>query len=195
MGYYENQLIKYKSHEKNIQRWYIGQERFLKEWFNFPRNLRILDISCGDGVGLRYLKEMGFQNVVGVELEKEKAGLAQQYGYPVFNIDMHDLSALEENYFDIVYSSHTIEHSYDPKKVIDEIKRILKSDGIFVVVLPYVDSGPFDAHCGKEILGTDKKDNAVSVRKFFEDNGFKISKWQLDSFREPEIWLQLYQEK
>jgi SAM-dependent methyltransferase len=190
--YKEMQFIKYKSHEFEIPRWYEGQKRFIQEWMSdIDKESKILDVACGDGVGLRYFKEFGYTNLVGIEYEKEKATNALSYGYPVYKSDMHNLDCCETSSFDVIYSSHTVEHSYDPKIVISEFKRILKDNGKLVIVLPYPDTGPIDAHCGKLILSTDKEDSALGVRKFFQENGFKILDWKLDNFREPEIWLKM----
>ena len=66
------------------------------------------------------------------------------------NIDFHSSSKFvkkvnilkglpyKDNYFDVVYSSHFIEHlSFEQvKKVITEIKRVLKPEGIIRIVVP-----------------------------------------------------------
>jgi SAM-dependent methyltransferase len=129
--------------------------------------------------------------VTGVEYEASKQALASEYGYPVLALDMHKLGTIPDDSYDVVYSSHTIEHSYNPILVVEGIRRILKPGGKLVVVLPYPDAGPDDAHCGKFALGTNNNDNAVSVRNFFFLNGFKIYEWKVDSFREPEVWLKM----
>ena len=54
---------------------------------------------------------------------------------------MHDLSCFTDRSFDIVYSSHTIEHAYHPRRVVKELTRVLRSDGELIVVLPYPDTG------------------------------------------------------
>jgi len=198
-SYRDSQFVKYKSHEIEIPRWYEGQKRFINEWMSdIPKSHKILDIACGDGVGLKYFKELGYTDMVGIEYEKEKSLNASKYGFPVYNFDMHDLHVelnglhgCADDFFDVVYSSHTLEHSYNPVIVVSEFKRVLKPGGKLVIVVPYVDLGPDDAHCGKYIIGTNKEDGAVGVRAFFQENGFKILNWKLDGFREPEIWLKL----
>jgi len=192
LSYEETQFVKYKSYESQISRWYEGQRRFIKEWMlDIPKDFRILDIACGEGVGLKYFREFEYSSLYGVEFEKEKAELASKYGYPIYSIDMHDLKEFNDSFFDVVYSSHTLEHSYDPHKAVTEIRRILKPSGQFIVVLPFPDNGPGDAHCGKFKLGTDLNDGGVIVKEFFHRHGFTIADSKMDNYREPEIWLKL----
>jgi len=52
--YLRLQIGKYLSHESLNKKWMDGQIRYLeKEFQNVDRNKFILDISCGDGVGLK----------------------------------------------------------------------------------------------------------------------------------------------
>jgi len=39
----------------------------------------------------------------------------------------------EDNYFDAVFCGHLIEHLYDPDHMLDEVYRILRRGGLFVV--------------------------------------------------------------
>ncbi|MFA6532949.1 MAG: class I SAM-dependent methyltransferase [Patescibacteria group bacterium] len=181
------------SFESQNELWSKGQERYVKNNFGKTnRNVSILDIACGDGVGLREFKKLRFKNVIGVEFNHQKAILAKKIGYKVYECDMHDLTIFKDGKFDIIYSSHTIEHSYYPKKVITELLRILKPNGKLYVVLPYPDDQKFNikAHGAKFELGTHKNDYGKSVIVYFKKIGFSLIKKSFDSFREPEIWLE-----
>jgi len=174
--------------------WRNGQIRFIKKMFGkLDRDKILLDIACGDGVGLRQFKKMSFKNVIGVEFNEVKAKLAKKIGYEVLKCDMHDLRKLDDKTFDVIYSSHTLEHAYDIGKVLKEFRRILKSDGLLVVVLPYPDMHDFnrEIHVAKHMIGLDKDNDGKSVVKFFENNGFLLKKKTYDYYREPEIWLEM----
>lgn len=190
--YVQFQTEKWASHEITVPKWEQGQQRYLHAtFFDLPRDVRIVDIACGDGVGLRHFKQMGFTDVVGVELNQSKLAMAGQSGYPVVACDMHDLACFEDGAFDIVYSSHSLEHAYQPAKVLAEFRRILQPQGALFVVLPYPDMGDWndEAHGAKYELGTHIKDDGASVVRYFESAGFKLLSGNFDSFREPEIWL------
>jgi len=188
--YTKLQKTTFCSHEITVPKWEEGQKRYIEETFkDTDRGLKILDIACGDGVGLRSFKHLGFTDVIGIEFNEEKISKALESGYPVYQFDMHDLCIFPDKEFDIVYSSHTLEHAYFPEIVVEEFSRILKPNGKLYVVLPYPDYGDNKAHGGKFTLGTDSDDDGKKVVDFF--SGFKLIKKKYDSFREPEIWLEL----
>jgi ubiquinone/menaquinone biosynthesis C-methylase UbiE len=155
---------------------------------SLPRDASILDIACGDGVGLRHFKELGFTSVVGAEFEPTKLRIAAKTGFRTVLADFHSLSAFNDSEFDVVYSSHSLEHALYPDKVLSEFGRVCRKGGFLFLVLPYPDKGNIKAHCGKFLLGTDRDDNGVRLTKYVQNRGFKLIEIKFDSFREPEIW-------
>lgn len=187
--YQKSQLETFHSHEHDIPRWAEGQKRFIQDWFaKTDREAHILDIACGDGIGLECFKAEGFANVEGFEWSANKAELAKRYGYRVHAGDMHDLSRFPNASFDIVYSSHTLEHAFSPGQVLAEFRRILNPYGELVLVLPYPDTGPDEAHCAKKELGTDISDSGMTFSVNLLAHGFRVTSMKFDSYREPEIW-------
>jgi len=156
---------------------------------DYSHDAKILDVSCGDGVGLQYFKSKNFANVVGVDFQEEKVKRASSYGYPVYQMDFHNMEFFQDNSFDVIYSSHSLEHALNPYLVLNEFYRIAKLQASLIVVLPYPDNGPDDAHCSKYILGTTENDGGIKVIKYIESFGFKNVHVSFDSYREPEIWL------
>lgn len=51
-------------------------------------------------------------------------------------IDMHDINIFKNNSFDLAVSSHSLEHSFDYEKVIDELFRVLKNESILAIEVP-----------------------------------------------------------
>ena len=187
--YLNRQTGKYFSHEKDNTHWERGQQRYIADKLtHLNKDSKILDIACGDGVGLRVFKKLGFTNVTGVEYCDKKLTFAADTGYPVHKVDMHNLAIFSDGSFDVVYSSHTLEHAYSPTIVIKEFKRVLKPSGLLYVVLPFPDNGPEDAHGGKFELNT-HQNNPLSVCSVFENCGFSLISMHTDQYREPEIWL------
>lgn len=184
----------YCSYESQNKHWSKGQKRYIKKKFSrVDRDKKILDIACGDGVGLKEFKKLGFENVTGVEFNKQKADLARETGYEVHELDMHNLTNLKSDSFDIVYSSHTLEHAYKPGKALQELHRVLKKGGLLLVVLPYPDLSETNvkAHVAKFELGTNKTDGGKSIVDYFQAGRFHLLKKEFDKYREPEIWLTL----
>ncbi len=184
--------------ETSVQKWRDGQRRCIQMLFEkLDRKLSILDVGSGDGIGLRCLLELGFNNLVGVELNPKKLKLVSDLPLPIFECDMHHMDKLKTNHFDIVYSSHTIEHAFDPSQVLSEIRRVLKKNGRFFLILPYPDTdySNLTVHTAKQTLGLDQKDDGNSLCSFLTNNGFAIVTKSFDSVREPEIWLELRKEE
>jgi SAM-dependent methyltransferase len=53
------------------------------------------------------------------------------------------LGTIEDASYDLVLSSHTLEHSANPLRVLGEWRRVLADDGVLVLVLPHKE-GTFD---------------------------------------------------
>lgn len=181
------------SHEEDKGKWSEGQRIFVRKIIKDIKNTDlILDCACGDGVGLEELRSLGF-TAKGVDLAEPKLDRAKNKNLDVVKSDIHDLSIFSDDQFDVIICSHTLEHAYDPGKVIDNFRRILKTDGLLFVVLPFPDlSDNGDIHICKDILGTSDSQNGVGkIQNFFNQKGFEIFEKCFDNFREPEIWLSM----
>jgi SAM-dependent methyltransferase len=182
----------YLSHEEEVERWAEGLRRHVRRTFeSLPRESRVLDCACGDGLGLETLRELGFNALTGIELAPEKAARARARGFQVLEADMHHLGALASASFDAVLCSHTLEHAYEPGRVLDEFARLLRPGGMLDVVLPYPDPGARNerAHVAKYELGTDRLDGGATVARFLAAHGFEVLALETDAWREPELWL------
>lgn len=99
---------------------------------------RLLDIGCGNGSFLINAREAGWQ-VTGVEPDPKAADAARQRGVNV-TVGTIDLLAGESNCFDAITLSHVIEHVYEPKQLLQDIYRLLKSGGVFYIETPNIAS-------------------------------------------------------
>lgn len=183
------------SFEGKIPRYKKGQEEYIKKEFShFDRKIAILDCACGDGTGLKCFRTLGFKNVIGAELCRKKVKFAKKSRFKVSVADMHDLP-FHPSSFDIIYSSHSLEHALDPDKVVQGFHDLLRLFGLLFIVLPYPDDMSDEhrrkAHCGSIQLGLDLKDEGETVVDFFLERGFALKSKKFSSEREPEIWLEL----
>lgn len=187
--YKHAQTVQFRSTESDVPRWREGQVRFVDAWLAcYLRDRLVLDAACGDGVGLRELRRLGFERCAGVDLCAGKARNARAHGYPVALADLHDLPWAGGT-FDVVYSSHTLEHAHDPVAALREFRRVAKDSGELVLVVPFPDTGDPRAHCGKFALGTERDDGGQALASVLSACGWRVMEWRQDSFREPEIWV------
>lgn len=97
---------------------------------------RLLDIGCGNGAFLQIAKSAGW-NVSGLELDERAAAI--QRGFDV-RIGTIGLFAEESECFDAITLSHVIEHVHDPIKLIRDIYRLLKPNGVVYIQTPNIES-------------------------------------------------------
>ena len=96
------------------------------------RKLSILDIGCGMGNLSFPLAELG-HDVVGIDEDKELIEQCRRNNtyknLSFFNMDVHKL---EGGSFDVVICCEVLEHTVSPSKVVSNIGKVLKSDGILI---------------------------------------------------------------
>lgn len=91
------------------------------------KDVTVLCIGCRNTAEIDYLKSKGFRHVTGIDLYSESPD--------ILVMDMHRMT-FPDNHFGVVYSSHSLEHSYDAQKVVSEILRVARSGALIVIEVP-----------------------------------------------------------
>lgn len=105
---------------------------------NKNKNLKILDVGCGNGNIMLQLLKMGYENVRGIEYAEFMFKKALQK-YPHLKIEQGDaekLSNFKDSSVDMVISCHVLEHLPHPTLALRETSRVLKKGGYFVLGFP-----------------------------------------------------------
>lgn len=105
---------------------------------------RFLEIGCGTGGTLEYLKSQGAQYVAGVEINREVVELASAKGLDftvIANIEKDELP-FNKNEFDCVIFGDVLEHLYDPWNALKKITFFLKNDGYILLSIPNIKHYP-----------------------------------------------------
>lgn len=90
-------------------------------------NSKVLDLGCGDGQLLQYLKTEKGADVRGLEISQELVSKAISRGISAIQGDCEkDLSNYPDNHFDYAILSQTLQAMKDPKSLMEEILRIAK---------------------------------------------------------------------
>jgi len=86
---------------------------------------RVLDIGCGDGALLHRLEEEKQVDGRGVELSQKGVNEAVARGLSVVQGDAdHDLATYPDDAFDFVILSQTLQATYNPREVLEQLLRI-----------------------------------------------------------------------
>lgn len=101
---------------------------------------RLLDVGCGHGVSAAVLAQQGWE-VYGLDFSRVAADHARVLlGRDRVHIGDLYSAHYPDRRFDVVLMSHALEHLYQPKKVLAEVRRILKDEGRLVVAVPNAES-------------------------------------------------------
>jgi 2-polyprenyl-3-methyl-5-hydroxy-6-metoxy-1,4-benzoquinol methylase len=96
----------------------------------------LLDVGCGTGTFLEVARKAGWR-VTGTEFSAYACRAAKKRGLPVHNGEVWD-AGLPPGSMDVVTCWHVIEHVTDPKRVVQEIYRVLRPGGWLVLATPNV---------------------------------------------------------
>nr|WP_290693297.1 glycoside hydrolase family 99-like domain-containing protein [Halomonas sp. UBA3074] len=115
---------------EHMHRYYLAQ--------GYVENKDVLDIACGEGYGSHYLAQTA-ASVVGVDVDPATVEHAQAtYSYPGLNYRQGDCAAipLPDSSVDVVVSFETIEHHDRHEAMMEEIKRVLRPEGLLIISSP-----------------------------------------------------------
>jgi len=109
------------------------------------KDLKILDVGCGDGVISEPIMKMG-NYVAALELPTV-ATLAKKCNVSsVMAGDAEELAFASES-FDLVIASEVVEHLWQPQSFLDEAYRVLKVGGYLIIETPEGEEGlNYDSH-------------------------------------------------
>jgi SAM-dependent methyltransferase len=113
----------------------------LRTFFGETKQLKVLDVGCGDGHLLNCLRKIPGYDIetCGVEMGSRAAGAAEGDGHKIFN-ERFETADLPLNYFDLVFASHVIEHVEDPRAFALKAREVLRPGGVFAFWTPNIDS-------------------------------------------------------
>ena len=92
-----------------------------------PSGGSVLCVGCRNTLELDRFRERGFADVIGIDVFSQRED--------ILVMDMHDMSFPDDS-FDVVYASHSLEHSYDVDRVAREVVRVARDSAVVGVEVP-----------------------------------------------------------
>jgi 2-polyprenyl-3-methyl-5-hydroxy-6-metoxy-1,4-benzoquinol methylase len=126
-----------------ITLWKYFAEDTLK-WINkYQHKSRsdILDIGCNIGVFVKSASDKGFK-AIGIDTDREAIEIGKQKFKTDLRIGSIDQIKFSANSFDYIVLSHTLEHIEKINSLLQEIKRIIKTEGYLIIIVPNIESLP-----------------------------------------------------
>lgn len=103
----------------------------------------VVDLGCGNGGFVYWLRSLGYENAVGVDVSSEQIELGEKIG--IFGIEKGDLSDFlktRKNFFDLIFIRDVLGHfeKVDVLEIMELIFESLKKDGTIVIKTPNAES-------------------------------------------------------
>jgi len=114
----------------------------LIDQLNPPARNKIMDIGCGAGGFLKVADMNGWEQCVGVDVNERYASIYKEtkgVQYISANFESLDPEKLGGDY-DCIAMWSVLEHLYDLHAIIAVMKKMLKKDGLFFILVPNVES-------------------------------------------------------
>jgi ubiquinone/menaquinone biosynthesis C-methylase UbiE len=127
-----------KYHEVEEQNWWFLSRRdaIVKILQSTGKDKKILDIGCAGGALIKDLTDKGFTVVHGLDFSNDAVNHCKAKGLEnVFVMDAHSTSFDDET-FDFLIASDSLEHLEHDETALLEWKRILKGNGKLIVFVP-----------------------------------------------------------
>jgi len=99
---------------------------------------RILDVGCGNGAHLKWMKEHGWETY-GLDINAQACKIAEKNGIETFCGELEEAN-YPDNSFDVVTMNQVLEHVHSPCSCLKEAYRVLKDEGLLIVCVPNIDS-------------------------------------------------------
>lgn len=131
----EDLLVKFDDIEK-IHWWWRGRRTLLKKLIG-DKQKDVLDVGCGTGETLLYLKDQGLaENVNGVDRSLLAVRYANKRGLKNVRQGEAERLTYKDNSFDLVLFLDVLEHIKDDARAVSEAKRVLRPGGRIIVTSP-----------------------------------------------------------
>lgn len=146
---------------------------------------RVLDLGCGDGLEIRTIaRARPNLEYFGVDKDKKAIAKAKKFDSGInFKVANAEKLSFPDSYFSAVICLEVLEHVKHPDKVMKEVERVLKPDGVFYFTTP-LEGDPvtlygflyrrFGYDPNRALFDHIQKFSYPGLRRRIESSGFKV---------------------
>lgn len=118
--------------------WGRAYKSYLKSWLPKQKNVAILEVGCGGGRLLHFLKKRSYTNLTGIDISQEQTLLAKQVTKKVVQANAIEFLESINNEYDLIIGLDFIEHLYKDEVIdfLSNCHNALKPDGRIILQTP-----------------------------------------------------------
>ena len=111
----------------------LEEDLWINDYKEYLNGGICLDLGCGIGQYTKWFMENGYE-VISSDISMIALEKVKEFNKNIVNLDMREKLPFIDNMFDVVFANLSIHYfsDLDTKKLMNEIKRILKEDGLFI---------------------------------------------------------------
>lgn len=102
---------------------------------NPQQDWKILDVGCGGGALLYFLREVGFKNLLGVDPYIDQS-IAYRNGLEILKKSFYEIN----DTWDLIMFHHSFEHIYEQRETLRKVRELLAEKGMCIIRVPTVSS-------------------------------------------------------
>jgi SAM-dependent methyltransferase len=105
---------------------------------NVPRDAQVLELGCGPGLMLAYLRDLGFEHLQGVDISEQQVALARSRGCDARARDVFDALVESPGGYDLIIAIDFVEHFSKDElhRLLPLVRKSLRPGGVFLVQTP-----------------------------------------------------------
>ncbi len=172
-------LLQYFDEVEKHHWWWEGRRQLLKNAIELNDNLWILDIGCGTGETISFLKDtLSDPEIFGVDNSLLALNFVKARRHQGVHCDAVNLPFTSSS-FDYILLLDIIEHIEKDSCILDESKRVLKNKGKIIITVPAL---PFLFSIHDSAQNHYRRYSHKQIRKLAEENNLKIIKLSYFNF-------------
>jgi SAM-dependent methyltransferase len=153
--------------------WWEGRREVVKLLIKSKRPKKILDIGCGTGETLTYIKSLFPKALLyGIDTSSKAVTFSKRRGHK--NIYKASATKLpfKNQYFDVILILDVLEHIENDQLVLNEINRVLKKNGTIIITSPGL-SFIWSTHDTKQ--GHKRRYTRSQIKQLAVKSGLKVN--------------------